>query len=200
MKVSVKEHYDLLIQEENDPVRDPPVLQEYMNQWDGPAFLQALAPSPDSRVLEIGVGTGRLARQVLKIGCGSFTGIDLSPATIRRAEENLEKWDNLSLIQGDFLTYPFSQTFDIIYASLTLFHFKDKETFVRKVGQLLCRGGRVVFSIPKEAQTSIQYGTREVELYPDDFHYLAALLEAAGLQVQKPLEVAFALILIADKI
>lgn len=28
-------HYDLLIYENNDPFRDPPALQEYMNQWDG---------------------------------------------------------------------------------------------------------------------------------------------------------------------
>ncbi len=33
--VSAKEHYDLLIQEENDPVNDPPILQKHMDKWDG---------------------------------------------------------------------------------------------------------------------------------------------------------------------
>ena len=36
-------HYDALILENNDPVRDPPPLQAYMAQWDGAAFLALLA-------------------------------------------------------------------------------------------------------------------------------------------------------------
>ena len=31
-------HYDLLIDEGQDPVCDPPLLQEYMNKWDGELF------------------------------------------------------------------------------------------------------------------------------------------------------------------
>ena len=31
-------HYDLLVDENNDPFRDPPPLQEYMNGWDGELF------------------------------------------------------------------------------------------------------------------------------------------------------------------
>ena len=40
--MDVIDHYDLLIEEQNDPFRDPPVLQEYMNKWDGEPFLEAL--------------------------------------------------------------------------------------------------------------------------------------------------------------
>ena len=54
-------HYDLLIAEGNDPVHDPPALKEYMDRWDGSAFLEALQLSTEKTVLEIGVGTGRLA-------------------------------------------------------------------------------------------------------------------------------------------
>ena len=35
-------HYDLLIDEDNDPVHDPKPLQEYMNKWDGPAFIEQM--------------------------------------------------------------------------------------------------------------------------------------------------------------
>ena len=131
-KVSVEEHYDLLIQEGNDPANDPPVLQEYMNKWDGHPFINALDLHPEDKVLEVGVGTGRLAKRVLNIGCGHFTGIDISLTTIARAGENLSSWDNKSLICGDFIGYDFNQTFDTIYCSLTLFHFKDKRAFVQK--------------------------------------------------------------------
>ena len=35
-------HYDLLIDEDNDPFRDVPVLQEYMSRWDGQNFIDAM--------------------------------------------------------------------------------------------------------------------------------------------------------------
>jgi len=95
ISVSVKEHYDLLIQEGNDPLNDPPVLQNYMNKWDGQLFIDALALNQDRNVLEIGVGTGRLAKKVLEIGCAYFTGIDLSLASIDRAKENLSVHSNI---------------------------------------------------------------------------------------------------------
>ena len=37
--MDTRTHYDLLMDEDNDPFRDPPELQTYMDQWDGPAFL-----------------------------------------------------------------------------------------------------------------------------------------------------------------
>ena len=58
--VDVISHYDLLIEEHNDPFRDPPALQEYMCKWDGEPFLEALELAKDKSVLEIGVGTGRI--------------------------------------------------------------------------------------------------------------------------------------------
>ena len=35
-------HYDALIDEGNDPVFDPPPLREYMDKWDGQAFIDAM--------------------------------------------------------------------------------------------------------------------------------------------------------------
>ena len=39
MDRAVIDHYDLLIAENQDPVLDPPMLQSYMQKWDGPVFL-----------------------------------------------------------------------------------------------------------------------------------------------------------------
>ena len=75
----VVRHYDLLIEENNDPFRDPPELQKYMSGWDGDAFWDALALDPSQSVLEIGVGTGRLAAQVAP-RCGRLTGMSALPS------------------------------------------------------------------------------------------------------------------------
>ena len=35
-------HYDLLVDENNDPFYDSPELKDYMNKWDGQVFIDAL--------------------------------------------------------------------------------------------------------------------------------------------------------------
>ena len=50
-----KTHYDLLIEENNDPFRDPPVLQKYMESWDGQVFLDLMELDESKTVLEIGI-------------------------------------------------------------------------------------------------------------------------------------------------
>lgn len=89
-KMDVITHYDKLIDENNDPFRDSPILKEYMDKWDGPAFIDMMRLSGTQNVLEIGVGTGRIAGKVAS-ACSSFCGIDISSKTIVRAKENLRK-------------------------------------------------------------------------------------------------------------
>ena len=88
LKSEIIRHYDLLIDENNDPVHDPKPLQDYMDKWDGQNFIDKMELNKDKSVLEIGVGTGRLAVRVAPL-CGRFYGVDISPKTIERAKENL---------------------------------------------------------------------------------------------------------------
>lgn len=198
--VSTKEHYDLLIREDNDPVNDPPILQKYMDKWDGKIFIDALLLTPQSHVLEIGVGTGRLAKKVLERGCFSFTGIDISPATIDRAKLHLRPWDNVLLITDDFLNYPFQSKFDTVYCSLTFFHFKDKKAAINKVVKILNRTGLFVLSISIVEENILDYGPRKVLLYPDDLDETKTLLAISGLKIIRVLNTEFADIIVAQKI
>lgn len=54
--IDSKTHYDLLVDENNDSFRDPPVLQKYMESWDGQVFLDLMELDQSKTVLEIGVG------------------------------------------------------------------------------------------------------------------------------------------------
>ena len=97
--VSTIEHYDMLIDEGCDPFRDGEILKSYMSRWDGPLFYNSVNLSSEKMVLEVGVGTGRVAQNVLEIGCKHLTGIDISPKTIERAKENLlSKHSNVELL------------------------------------------------------------------------------------------------------
>lgn len=194
----VRRHYDLLIDENNDPVHDPPELQAYMDLWDGESFLQALALDGTQSVLEIGVGTGRLALRTAPL-CRRFTGIDLSPKTIVRAGENLATFGNVTLLCGDFLTTTFADTYDVIYSSLTFMHIVKKETAIAKIASLLAPCGRVVLSLDKNRDEIIDYGTRKVRVYPDDTQKIAVWMKAAGLTVLSTTETAFAHIIAAER-
>lgn len=194
----VARHYDLLIDEGNDPVHDPPELHAYMDQWDGEAFLGLLALDGSQSVLEIGVGTGRLAVRVAP-ACGAFTGIDLSARTIARAAENLAHLPNVTLRCGDFLTAEFAAPFDRIYASLTFLHIADKAAAIRKIADLLAPNGHVVLSLDKNQDEYLDYGTRRICVYPDDPAHIVALMADAGLTVCAHIETEFAHIVAAER-
>lgn len=191
-------HYELLIEEDNDPVRDPEPLRTYMDGWDGEAFLQALCLDKSQSVLEIGVGTGRLALRIAP-GCSSFTGVDISPGTIRRAEENLADLRNVRLLCGDFMTAELSGPFDVICSSLTFLHIREKAQAIRKIAALLVPGGRTVLSLDKNQSTVLDYGTRRLTVYPDDPASIAGHMAAAGLTVLPVITTEFANIVIGVK-
>lgn len=195
---NVINHYDSLIDENNDPVYDPKPLQEYMDKWDGQAFIDELQLAIDKDVLEIGVGTGRLALKVCG-KCKSFVGADVSPKTTERAKENLFAFRNKELVCGDFLIYSFDKQFDIIYSSLTFMHIKDKQGAINKVAGLLRPNGRFVLSTDKSKAEYIDMGSRKVKIYPDSPDDIRGYCKTAKLVIEKQFETDFATIFVMVK-
>jgi len=191
-------HYDSLIDENNDPVNDPVSLREYMDKWDGLAFIDELQVTAGKSILEIGVGSGRIAVKVCGL-CKTFTGIDISPKTIERAKVNLKAFENTTLICGDFTTYKFAGKFDIIYSSLTFMHIRDKQTAIAKTAGLLNKNGRFVLSVDKNDSQVMRYGARTVKIYPDTVENITDSIDKAGLKIIKRSETEFAHIFTAVK-
>ncbi len=196
--ISVIQHYDLLIEENNDPFRDSPMLQDYMCQWDGALFLEAMELATNKNVLEIGIGTGRIAAKVAP-HCAHLTGIDISPKTIERAKENLKEHTNISFICGDFCSHEFAETFDIIYSSLTMMHFENKQQVVTKVAELLKDNGIFVLSIDKNQDGIIDMGDRKIKIYPDTLENISELIKDTTMSVTRVLEIGNAYIIVSKK-
>ena len=161
MKEVIK-YYDFLIDDGNDPVLDAIELRQYMDKWDGQVFIDLLELNLSKSVLEIGVGTGRLAVKVAP-KVKSFCGIDISPKTVERAKQHLSQ-TNAKLVCGDFLTYEFSETFDTVYSSLTFMHLKNKEQAIKNVYKLLKGKGKFILSIDKNQGKVIDYGSQNRSL------------------------------------
>ena len=198
MRNPLIDHYDSLIDENNDPVHDPAPLKDYMNKWDGDHFIEGLQLSEDKSVLEVGVGTGRLAVRVAP-NCGRFVGIDVSPKTIERARENLAEYKNVELICDDFLTHEFDGGLDVIYSSLTFMHIEKKQDAISKIASMLNDSGRFVLSIDKNREKYIDTGTRKIEIYPDNPEDICYYLEGSGLVLIKQYETEFACIFVSER-
>jgi ubiquinone/menaquinone biosynthesis C-methylase UbiE/N-acetylglutamate synthase-like GNAT family acetyltransferase len=195
---SVTHHYDLLIDENNDPVHDSKPLQDYMNKWDGQVFIDKMHLDENKTVLEIGVGTGRLAVRVAPL-CGKFYGVDISSKTIERAKENLAGLENVRLTCADFLAYEFCRLFDVVYSSLTFMHIEEKQKAINKVAAMLRHGGRFVLSIDKNQDGFIDIGTRKIAIFPDTPDEMKTYIANAGLLLIEQYETEFATVFVAQK-
>ena len=197
MNYDVIRHYDMLIEEGNDPVYDPEELKEYMDKWDGSVFIDELQLSSEKHVFEIGCGSGRLAVRVAPF-VKSYTGIDISPKTAERAVKNIIG-EKVNIICADFLDYGIVCEFDIVYSSLTFIHIENKPAAINKISGLLRKNGRFVLSIGKNIDEYIDYGTRKIRIYPDTPSNITALINECGMSVAAVNETEFAYIITAIK-
>ncbi len=194
----VIEHYNKLIDENNDPARDPKPLRDYMDKWDGEKFIESMQLNKSKSVLEIGIGTGRLAIKVAP-KCKSLCGIDVSEKTIERSAENLSTYQNINLICGDFMSFEFEEQFDVIYSSLTFMHIQDKLLAIQKIATLLTNNGLFVLSIDKNQNEYIDMGVRKIKIYPDNPNDIRGYLSITKLKIITEFEADHAYVMVSTK-
>ncbi len=182
--LTAREHYDRLALMGND-INDPPDALSYMARWDGPPFWDAIGDPRGKDVLEAGVGTGRLALQLLEKGCRSFTGLDISPLTIEAAETRLNGFSNVQLILGDISEFRRPCGFDIAYSVLTFMHVQDKAKALENIVGSLRPGGKLVLSLDMASDT-FDFGQWEVPLFPWEPELYVQALESSGCSVWEP--------------
>ncbi len=195
--VNVSEHYDLLIENNNDPINDSEELKRYMDKWDGEIFINELKLDKQKNCLEIGCGTGRVLQKILG-NFKNYLGVDVSARTICRAKEHF-KDNNIGFICADFLDLDFSQSFDLVFSTLTFMHIKYKKKAIIKIYALLNIGGKVVLSIDKNQNTILDTGYSKVKIYPDDKNYIEQIFVEVGFNNIKCIETEFAYIFSANK-
>lgn len=196
----VARHYDVLIDEGQDPVHDPEPLKKYMDKWDGQRFIDKLHLDKSKSVLEIGVGTGRIAVKVAPF-CGRFTGIDVSEKTIALAKKNIKAGflNKTELICADFLEYDFAKNFDIIYSTLTFLHIENKQRAFNIVADILNADGIFVLSIDKNQEEYLDIGSSKLRIFPDNPEDIKSYASKSGLRLSEEFESEFAYIFVFHK-
>lgn len=182
--ITAEEHYERLA-ESGHGRNDPPLLQEYMARWDGPPFWNALGDIRGKDVLEAGIGLGRIARQVLKKGCRSLTGLDISPKTIAAAEKDLDEFPNIELVLSDITDFVRPESFDAAFSVLTMMHVQDKQQALQNIMGSLRPGGHLVLSLDNSTDL-LDFGSWTVTLYPWAPERYSQLLSSMGCEVAEP--------------
>lgn len=108
-------------------------------------MLDKILPKKKGSVLDIGCGTGILARQLDKRGF-KVTGIDLSDFGISQAK-SLDPEHKITYIVGDFMEMDIEHKYDVVVVNKVL-AFNDTEAFLSRVRDVLVPGGLLILITP----------------------------------------------------
>ncbi len=95
----------------------------------------------DSKVLDIGCGTGQYSLAIKEMTCADVVGLDNSPGMLSKAREKSPG----SWIDGDAMCLPFPEKFfDVAIQMLVLQHVADEPMTISEAYRVLKPGGRLV--------------------------------------------------------
>ncbi|MBN1512110.1 MAG: methyltransferase domain-containing protein [Phycisphaerae bacterium] len=111
--------------------------------------VQQLRLRPDSRVLEVGCGTGLNFRHILEHldpVRGRLVGVDFSPHMLVRARRRVaaQKWNHVELREGDATCLRLDEPFDAVLFAYSLSMIPDWRAALELARDHLREGGRIV--------------------------------------------------------
>jgi ubiquinone/menaquinone biosynthesis C-methylase UbiE len=149
--------------------------------------MQTLAGPNIARVLELGCGTAidayRLAEALPRAG---VVGIDNSPAGLALARSLRPHFGRpIDFVQGSIADIPFAdETFDLVFSSGVLEHFRDAMPAMRESRRVTRRGGLVVVHVPQRYNLYALYSNVRQKMGKWPFgwerHYSAGQLRELG--------------------
>jgi demethylmenaquinone methyltransferase/2-methoxy-6-polyprenyl-1,4-benzoquinol methylase len=108
------------------------------------ATVQAVAPTPGSRALDLGCGTGDLTLELARHGPRLTVGLDPVPGMLAAAEAKLAGEAGVALVEGDGLRLPFADaTFEVVASGFVMRNVADLPAALREQRRVLRPGGRV---------------------------------------------------------
>ena len=121
-----------------------------MRHGDDSQFFLDLVKKTGGRVLEVGVGTGRLFTEALDAGADIY-GIDISPAMLDILYDKLDKDQHYRLKEQSITSFSFREKFDLVIAPFRVFmHLNDKEDQIKALNNVydqLNKNGVFVFDV-----------------------------------------------------
>lgn len=109
---------------------------------------------PNSKVLEIGCGTGNILTYIAKTKNCKCYGIDISPLSQKLVSFfEKERKTKVNFLLGDAFNLPFKNNFfDVVYSEGVIEHFSPKKTekLIKEHIRVCKRGGLIIISVPNK--------------------------------------------------
>ena len=138
----------------------------FVSQY-GIDLIQFLAPKENEKILDLGCGTGDLARQMKDLGA-DVIGVDKSANMIEQARN---KYEEIAFEVKDATELLYKNEFDAVFSNATLHWVKTPEKALNCIHNSLKRGGRFVaeFGGKGNVQTITNEIIREIKTLGMDF-------------------------------
>ncbi|HEY1295486.1 MAG TPA: methyltransferase domain-containing protein [Chloroflexota bacterium] len=161
------------------------------------SYLADVAFPDAARVLEVGCGSGAIARVLARWpGVRDVLGIDPSPILLERARQLASGISNLSFEQADVRSLCLENArFDVVVFHTSLCHIPEPERALAEAYRVLRPGGRLVIFDGDYATTTVSTGPQDplqscIEAAVDSLihdpwliRHLTALVRAAGFDI-----------------
>lgn len=138
------------------------------------ALLTRLGLNENSRLIDLGAGTGQLAIQIAPL-CSHVTAVDISPVMLETLKRNVREaeLDNVDIVQSGFLTYQHSgEPVDFLYSRLVLHHLPDFwKNFALRNARRSMRTGGVLRLCDVVYHFSLSEAEDKLEAWCDMFSY-----------------------------
>lgn len=144
-------------------------VETYRHFCDFANIALTLGLPPESRILDVGCGSGWLAEYFARLGY-DVCGIDISPELIEMARERLRRVpfpvDHETPLRHRFQTHdieaaPLDETFDAVICYDSLHHFEDERAVIRHLAMMLNYGG-LLFILEGDRPVEGSRGEREL--------------------------------------
>ena len=113
------------------------------NRW----VFDSISSEVSGNVLEIGCGIGTFTRWIAS-QANHVDAIEIDPESAREASANLTGFQNVTVLEGDFLDFDAAASYDTVIMLDVLEHIQDDAKVLRKITQLLSPQGKFVAKVP----------------------------------------------------
>src|ERR1700742_3549224 len=126
-------------------------------------LIDAADPLPGERVLDVGCGTGVVARQVAsRVGAtGKVTGLDVNPnmLAVARATASMQGL-TIELREGNAERLPFpNSSFDLVLCQFALMFVTNKAVALTEMRRVVSERGRILISVWQGLDRHLFYQT-----------------------------------------
>lgn len=142
-------------------------------------LLKGILP-PNPRILELGAGSGIVARRIAQRWGGRLTLIDANKAACERYKSLRQPHEPIDYVQGDVFSVSFPPVFDLVYSDGLIEHFPNKDAVFAAHLRALNSTGYLLLFVPNN---SLFF--RTLTKFGPDFGYeerytLSALITLCG--------------------